>query len=582
MRGSSTDIDQLLSQAQTAPTIQSARLKLQAAQRLTQRGNKERATQILNQIDTRALPPALAFDITHLRAQAALDEKHSERALEYLSQDRMPSAPMPTPDTLALNQLRADAYQQQEKPLAAARALIESDRLLENPDDIQRNHDAIWQQLLKVPTDQLQSSVQSATNTFDEQGWFELALIQRNSINLESTSGKSDRQEWQQRWKNHPAAQIPPNNLNYRNRIAAPQKIGRVGLLLPLSGPLSGPAQTISDGFYAALYAAQQRGQSVPAVVSLDSQKITTPEALFERAKALNLDLIIGPLNRDYVNRIAAQSKLPVPVLTLNRADKGQSEPFQLDLSSDQEARMVAEHAWSEGKRRVLTITPDAPWGKHLEQVMKDQFEALGGEVVDSLEYEANDSLSNQIAELLKTNDSIQRARQLRHVLRRSLETQEHPRSDADAILMTALPQDARQIKSMLAYHYAGDIPVYATSHVYTGTPNKVRDVDLDGIQFCDLPWVLLPPTEVHQALAQSKSNVDSRLGRLYALGADAFTIAPYLQSLSEQDGAFIKGETGTLTINKHNRVIRHLPWALFKNGTPEPLQTTSISRQGD
>ena len=34
-------------------------------------------------------------------------------------------------------------------------------------------------------------------------------------------------------------------------------------------------------------------------------------------------------------------------------------------------------------------------------------------------------------------------------------------------------------------------VPVLSTSHVYTGRIDTGRDIDMDGLQFCDMPWLL-------------------------------------------------------------------------------------------
>lgn len=119
------------------------------------------------------------------------------------------------------------------------------------------------------------------------------------------------------------------------------------------------------------------------------------------------------------------------------------------------------------------------------------------------------------------------------------------------------------------AFHFAGDLPVYATSHIYEGTPDARRDLDLNGIRFLDLPWVLQAPSDTHRALSRSRSDTDSRFGRLYALGIDAFNIYPYLNQLGATTGAFLDGETGMLMLNPQGRVVRQLPWAQFQNGVP-------------
>ena len=53
-----------------------------------------------------------------------------------------------------------------------------------------------------------------------------------------------------------------------------------------------------------------------------------------------------------------------------------------------------------------------------------------------------------------------------------------------------------------MAFQYAGDLPVYATSHLYTGTNNPTQDQDLNGIRFCETPWLLNPSDPTRQQVA--------------------------------------------------------------------------------
>lgn len=573
------DAGQLLKSAASAQPIRAAELKLEAAKLLLAQGDKQRAMQVLAEIDTRPLPPSLAFDISRLRADQALQANDGQSALYYLDRAQLPPS-LPQEQQLELNRLRADAYTLQSETLAATRELIAAARLSTDQQQLQQLHNRIWQQLGQLSQEELDNALQSAGNDYYEQGWFELAQAQRQNRDL---AGQSDSmQQWRALWQQHPAYLLPPQEINRPTQPLPVISAQRIGLLLPLSGNLAAPARAISQGFYAALFEqsshAQLGGMAAPEVVSIDSSLVSDPVALFSLAQQQHLDLIVGPLERDYVRRITNLPSLPVPVLALNQADSGSALPFQLDLASEHEAALVAERAWQDGHRRVALITPDADWGRRLQERFAADFQALGGTVVTRLAYQASGDLSAQVSAMLLTDQSRQRARNIRSVVGHSLQTEEYPRDDIDAILMAALPQDARQIKPMLAYHFAGNLPVYATSHLYEGAPDAVRDVDLNGIRFCDLPWVLEPPTAVHQALLAGQGQLEPRFSRLYALGIDAYNVHAYLTQLGQNPQSFVDGETGRLMLNGQRRITRELPWAEFRNGVPALLTETPAS----
>ena len=90
-----------------------------------------------------------------------------------------------------------------------------------------------------------------------------------------------------------------------------------------------------------------------------------------------------------------------------------------------------------------------------------------------------------------------------------------------------------RQIRPLLRYFFAGNIPVYATSQIYSGRPNPQRDADLNGVMFCDMPWVLSPSNLSPSSLARIQQQVQTAWpdsyannAKLYALGVDAYRVA--------------------------------------------------------
>ena len=84
------DAGQLLKSAASAQPIRAAELKLEAAKLLLAQGDKQRAMQVLAEIDTRPLPPSLAFDISRLRADQALQANDGQSALYYLDRAQLP------------------------------------------------------------------------------------------------------------------------------------------------------------------------------------------------------------------------------------------------------------------------------------------------------------------------------------------------------------------------------------------------------------------------------------------------------------------------------------------------------------
>jgi hypothetical protein len=157
------------------------------------------------------------------------------------------------------------------------------------------------------------------------------------------------------------------------------------------------------------------------------------------------------------------------------------------------------------------------------------------------------------------------------------LKFEPRPRADIDAIFLAADPRHGRLIKPQLNYHRAHDVPVYATSHIFAGKGDAARDVDLDGIMFGDMPWMLVGDGRVQTLRASLQAGwpyAHSPLDRLYALGMDAYAVIPQLNRISAQNAVRYEGVTSGLSVEMDGRLHRQLLWARFKQGLPRLLDT--------
>ena len=61
-------------------------------------------------------------------------------------------------------------------------------------------------------------------------------------------------------------------------------------------------------------------------------------------------------------------------------------------------------------------------------------------------------------------------------------------------------------------------------------------------------------------------------LGRLYAMGVDAYRLAPRLNQLKALPESRVDGLSGSLSLNPAQRIERQLPWAEFRDGQVQRL----------
>jgi outer membrane PBP1 activator LpoA protein len=140
-----------------------------------------------------------------------------------------------------------------------------------------------------------------------------------------------------------------------------------------------------------------------------------------------------------------------------------------------------------------------------------------------------------------------------------------------ELVLRTAQPAHGRSIKPTLDFFYAHDLPVYATSHLYTGIEDTNLNRDLDGIRFSAMPWTL-PGMVSDHLLPDSK--LQSSYRHLYALGIDAYQLHQRLGLMQASPEAQFYGHTGVLTVSAEGVITRRQPWAEFRRGRVRPAPT--------
>ena len=563
-----TTAAEILLQAINSRGDQAAALRLKAANLLFDQQRYQEAANSLSVINLAGINSNNAFKVVELEARAYLKLGDNGSALNRLTDQNLPELNNKQRVEIAL--LKANIFEQQNNPLSAVLSLSELNDL--SVDQQQAINNQIWTLINQVDNETLVAA-NFSNYGFVTQGWIELALQLAPVTDL--TTQREVASQWLELWDNHPASSAPPTALAslLGGDIFSAQ---RILVALPFSGSLAEPARIISEGVIAALKSRSQRGLETPILVSMDTESANA-EAIIAYAVEQKADLVIGPLRGKLIDELGNSGNLPVPFITFNRTDRLTNNLFQLDLGSDQEIKQVVTRATLEGHKRFALITPAAAWGARLADDFKQNIEASGAETVAELSYELNGDLSGQISQLLNTDQSTERYTAIKNLLGESLEFDERPRRDIDAVLLAAQPQDARQLTPMLAFHFAGDYPIYATSHHFEGNFSETRDVDLNRIQFPDQPWLLQPTTALNLSLALERPDSASRLGRLYALGSDAIKVYPFLDQLKSSSDLSVKGETGNLSLDPSGRFTRELLWAQFEQGIPVLLGEPKI-----
>ncbi len=557
------------------PAPESYQYTLRAAEAYIEAGRAVEAHGLLEGVEVPETEPDWSGWRTVLLARVALMQNDGARALTLLQSVRtgLVSASIER----QAHHERARAYSALGRGLDAAREYIEEAAFLSEQEALDENARAIWAAVNQLDAAALSRDLAGLSG--DLRGWVDLALIGRSRW-LDNAAFERALAGWQGRYPSHPAgssvlptlaARPPETDLGPR----------RIGLLLPLSGQYAAAARAIQDGFIAAWYE-DRDGDPERAVVVYDANP-SNVQALYDQAVDEGADFIVGPLEKPAIQTLLKRGSLPVPTLALNQIDipagidsavaagapeAGDAGPgpapavYQFSLSPEDEARQIAERAWLDGRLRALVIAPEGPWGTRVVEAFKRHWEALGGRMAA---YETFRSATRDYASAV-------------HALvaasgRAAAGPSGAPGGAGDFVFMVVTPVEGRQIHPQLLQE-AGDLPIYATSHVYSGSRATEADQDLDGVMFPDMPWILTPERiSMRRVIARHFAETLREQSRLLAFGVDAYELVSRLAGLQMDPVRGYEGATGTLHLDGAGRVRRNLVWGRFSAGVPVLLE---------
>ena len=321
-----------------------------------------------------------------------------------------------------------------------------------------------------------------------------------------------------------------------------PHATNNIAVLLPLSGRLSVVGNTILKGIQAA------QAKQAPST-RVKSYNVASANVIsqYEKAVKEGADIIIGPLDkRKLAQLIDKKPQLARPVISLNHLSSGYSRApaalYQFGLAPEDEAHQIASFALARGQKRAVVLYPNSSWGKRLGMAFKRMYTSKGGQILIEKAYPNSSSSYKQVVQSALNVGT----------------------KNIDMIFLAAAPTQARLIRPMIQYLHAEKIPVYATSHIYSGQPNAGKNMDLNGIIYTEIPYIL-------EGSQTGTVNANSgKYPRLYAMGADAFLIAKNLKQMAINRKT-VSGKTGMIRLGGHRLLQRQLSLATFSKGLTTP-----------
>ena len=542
---------------------------LAAAESLVYERRNQESQEILELIDVTQLSHSERVNLDILRVrlnQAEGEHRSAVRDLGRLQRSGLTDLDQ----SVRIARLKAYSHSQLKEPVNMASELVQLYGLLseDRTKQLEAGHQ-LWAVLSRMTLDELRDALQKTDDPIARQ-WYVLALaLGLNSVRSDPFEYEQAINNWRQNNPEHPANELIDAGLAPGSAVNS-----RIALLLPLSSVNRAFVQALLDGFMAQHTADTNPLKPQIDVIDIGDQPVNVTHFYYQ-AVDNGADFVVGPLGVGFVNEITQYVDFIVPTLLLGETSSASLPDYvyQFALAPEHEGAGVAKRAWQDGHATALVIRSSQQWSDRAFSAFSDSWIKRGGHVIQVYDYELNQSdYSEATKQILLIDASANRYQTIREIMGESMKFVPRRRQDADFIYLSADSEHGRLLKPYLDFLKAHDLPIYATSHIYPGKINKIRDQDLNGIRFADMDWIIDPSERMTElkSILEADLSVGEKVNRLFAMGVDIYNLVSRIEVLSFDRAARFHGVTSIIHLAENGRVLRRPRWAVFEDGIPE------------
>ena len=566
-----------LERALDAEAAQAQPLFLASAQRFLQAMRLEEAEIILNRTRFPNANPWVVRQHTLMRAALVLAKKDLPKARWMLA--RIENTELDDGQWFLLNDLELQILFADKNPIEALNLINALSLDNRSRPDVDALLARVFDALSMLTSQERNLLKQHPDLEEDSLAWLELVqIISASAFALETL--RLDLDDWSAKYPGHRATAL---GNQFRPAACASANPASIALLLPMTSPFGKAASAFYEGFMHLHNGDHPSSRPLVSLYDFGDDTSTVGD-VYQAAVKAGADLVVGPLGRDAVAGLINQSTLSVPTLLLGSSNAEHTpNAFFVDLSRRSEALSLVTHARARGLKNALVLYTLTKANKAAADTAARAWQDQGGQIADMVIVDSTRSdFSEMISRMLGLSQIEAQTNALQNTLGDTLPLTVVPRirRDLDVILLFADLKTARLLKPQIDFHHAGKLPIYSQNTVFTGTPDPVNDLDLEGMLFSDMPWLVRrtgrferPDKMLTDADHYQRSGVD----RLYALGMDAYRLACEIQALPLDSTRQVSGASGTYFL-QGNGIEKQPDWVIFRQGIPEPF-TPVISR---
>ena len=363
--------------------------------------------------------------------------------------------------------------------------------------------------------------------------------------------------------------------------VQAPAETQAAPAAKPAAAPLPAPVAATPAAQPAVQPVSAPAAQPQPAVATTANPaaelKIydTTSQPMSQLLAQVQQDgatIVVGPLLKENVEEVM-KSNTSLNVLALNQPGKVENRPnlCYFALSPEDEARDAARHIHDQGKQTPLLLVPRGALGDRVVSAFADEWLKLGGGTVLQQRLGSTAELKSGV-----NGGGISLTGSPVSTLPSSVDSSLGSPSDVpvssggsiDAAYIVATPEQIGYIKPLIAMRNGSqsNVTLYASSRSAQGTSGPDFRLEMEGLQYSEIPMLAgSNPALMQQALSAVRN--DYSLARLYAMGADAWSLANHFAQMRQSPGYELNGNTGDLTATPDCVINRKLSWLKYQQG---------------
>jgi len=294
--------------------------------------------------------------------------------------------------------------------------------------------------------------------------------------------------------------------------------------------------------------------------------------------------IVVGPLLKNNVEELM-RSHTTLNVLALNQPEsvENRANICYFALSPEDEAHDAARHIHEQGRHAPLLLVPRSNLGERISKAFAEEWLKLGGGVVLEQKFgstaELRMGLNGGSGIAMTGSPVVASLPQQQGVTIGGLNIPAPP-TDAqisgsgsvDSVYIVATQDEIALIKPMITLRTGSqsNVMLYASSRSAQGGAGPDFRLEMEGLQFNEIPMLAgANPSLMQQAL--KSVNNDYSLARLYAMGADAWSLANNFSQMRQVPGFELNGNTGDLTATQDCVINRKLSWLKYQQGQIVP-----------